>query len=261
MRTRLAGDEQASDQRQASQPVARTFRDVCVAGGGRKRVGQRVVYDFDSGVGLGQHRNHGRARDADVTAIGRRLERHQPHVVGGGSVVSSYVIEKASSSNGSYSTLATVTLGVSGFTEFSSGITASSQPFGITTGPDGNVCFVENSGNKVAKMTTSGAVTEYSIPTASSGSEQIAAGPDGNLWFCERSVGKIGKVTTSGTFTEYTVPTANSQPQSIAVNADGNLWFAENNTNKIANITTTGTFTEYTVPTASSGPKAIISGS
>src|SRR5205085_938161 len=51
-------------------------------------------------------------------------------------------------------------------TEFSSGITASSQPTGIAAGPDGNLWFTELSGNKVAKITSSGTVTETAVPTA-----------------------------------------------------------------------------------------------
>ena len=35
-------------------------------------------------------------------------------------------------------------------TEFSAGISASSQPRGIAAGPDGNMWFVEEAGNRVA---------------------------------------------------------------------------------------------------------------
>ena len=40
-------------------------------------------------------------------------------------------------------------------------------------------------GNKIGRITTAGAFTEYPIPTASSNPEGITAGPDGALWFTE----------------------------------------------------------------------------
>ena len=49
---------------------------------------------------------------------------------------------------------------LTGITEFS--ITSSnSGPRGITAGPDGNIWFVENATNKIAKITPTGTVTEY----------------------------------------------------------------------------------------------------
>jgi hypothetical protein len=43
---------------------------------------------------------------------------------------------------------------------------ASSEPIGITTGPDGALWFNEYSGNKIGRITTAGVVTEFSTPTA-----------------------------------------------------------------------------------------------
>src|SRR6266851_9537730 len=54
--------------------------------------------------------------------------------------------------------------------------TAASQPTLITTGSDGNLWFVEEGANKVAKMTTAGVVTEYDVPTASAQPYSIVAG-------------------------------------------------------------------------------------
>src|SRR5438093_9095908 len=62
---------------------------------------------------------------------------------------------------------------------------------GITTGPDGNLWFIEGNGIKIAKMTTAGVVTgEFTIPSRGiygngSGANNLAVGLDGNLWFTE----------------------------------------------------------------------------
>ena len=94
-------------------------------------------------------------------------------------------------------TSGTTTLSISPWlvTEFSAGITAFSQPFGITAGPDGNLWFTEYSGNRIGRITPSGTVTEFSSGiTASSGLSGITAGPDGNLWFTENNGNRIGRL-------------------------------------------------------------------
>ena len=59
--------------------------------------------------------------------------------------------------------------------------------FNITAGPDGNLWFTDNRGNKIGEISpATGKVTEYKIPTGGSYPIGIAAGPDGNLWFTER---------------------------------------------------------------------------
>src|SRR5216683_1046064 len=61
--------------------------------------------------------------------------------------------------------------------------TASSNPNGITAGPDGALWFTEFNGNKIGRITTAGGITnEFKIPTANSGPVGIVAGPDGALW-------------------------------------------------------------------------------
>src|SRR6202050_4740096 len=55
--------------------------------------------------------------------------------------------------------------------------TANSEPRGITTGPDGALWFAEFAGNKIGRITTAGAITEYLMPTADSGPYESRWGP------------------------------------------------------------------------------------
>jgi len=108
---------------------------------------------------------------------------------------------------------------------------AISYPIGIASGPDGNLWFTEQKGDKIGRITTAGVITEFTIPTVPYGSGPIgiASGPDGNLWFTEgtSSGNKIGRITTAGVITEFPIPTASSGSQCIASGPDGNLWFTE----------------------------------
>ncbi len=47
-------------------------------------------------------------------------------------------------------------------TEFSAGISAGANPHGITAGPDGNLWFTEETGNRIGRITPLGVVTEFS---------------------------------------------------------------------------------------------------
>src|SRR6266487_502054 len=149
-------------------------------------------------------------------------------------------------------------------TEFSV-LTANSHPAGITAGPDGNLWFTENKGNKIGRISPSGTmITEFPVLTASSGLVEITAGPDGNLWFTEYQGNKIGRISPSGTMiTEFSVLTANSHPIGIAAGPDGNLWFTEtvgDKIRKIGRISPSGKITEFALPAANSIPSGIVAG-
>jgi YD repeat-containing protein len=130
-------------------------------------------------------------------------------------------------------------------------------PFGITSGPDGNLWFTNPSTSKLGKITPSGATTEYTLPWGSFPTG-IASGPDGNVWFIDNISDKVGKITTSGVITEYALP-AGSKPSGIVAGPDGNLWFSELGSGAVGKITTSGVITEYALP-AGSKPSGITEG-
>src|ERR1700736_3538137 len=102
----------------------------------------------------------------------------------------------------------------------------------IAPGPDGNVWFVEDSRDKIGRITPNGQVMEYAIPMPPRSSSAqpfgIAPGPDGNLWFTEGARGRIGRIAPSGAIAEFFLPDGNSQPTGIAAGPDRALWFTEN---------------------------------
>jgi uncharacterized repeat protein (TIGR01451 family) len=135
-----------------------------------------------------------------------------------------------------------------------------SRPWGIASGPDGNLWFAENNGNRIGRITTAGVITEFAIPTASALPGGITAGPDGNVWFTELLGNKIGRITPAGAITEFVIPTASSRAIGITAGPDGNLWFTEEIGNKIGRITPAGVITEFAIPTATSSAEYIALG-
>jgi plastocyanin len=139
--------------------------------------------------------------------------------------------------------------------------TANAAPAGIATGPGGSLWFTELSGNKIGRVTTGGAFTEFTVPTPASRPYSIAVGADGNLWFTENVGDKIGRITTVGAITEFPLP-AGSEPEGIAAGPDGDVWFAESGRDMIGRITVAGgTITEFPLPTPNSGPDYLVAGS
>ncbi len=175
---------------------------------------------------------------------------------------SELTIAESSYSNNSSVTPITVSApgggGSGSVTEFPV-ISASSQPDGITAGPDGNMWFTEKEGNSIGRITPTGRVTEYPLPTPSAAPYDIAAGSDGNLWFTEAAANKIGRITPSGTVTEYPLA-ASSEPGGITAGTDGNLWFTEYGAGAIGRITPSGTVTVYPLPTVGASPYDITEG-
>jgi uncharacterized protein (TIGR03437 family) len=148
--------------------------------------------------------------------------------------------------------------------EFPIGGGFSSHPVAITVGPDGNLWFVKNAGaSSIARITTTGVMTEFSIPTLYHNYQEITTGPDGNLWFTESDGGRIGRMTTAGVGAgEFATSSLNSFPNGIVTATDGNLWFTEfrYGANKIGRLTPGGVLTEFPVPTVNAAPNEITVG-
>jgi virginiamycin B lyase len=117
-------------------------------------------------------------------------------------------------------------------TEYPVLIPAKPQLNAIAAGPDGNLWFTvedldfsaQYQVERIGKITTAGAITEYPGPSYTVHLNGIAAGADGNLWFTQ-SNGYIGKITTAGTATQYGVPL---QPNLglITPGPGGALWYS-----------------------------------
>jgi virginiamycin B lyase len=161
------------------------------------------------------------------------------------------------SAPGVTSKAATLTVGGNSafVTEFRSGIGTNSSPAGIAAGPDGNLWFTEQAGDRIGRITPHGVVTEFSAGiTPFSSLSGITLGPDNNLWFTE-GAGRIGRITPAGVITEFSagIPSGTT-PAGIAAGADGNLWFNDDSNPRVGRITPAGVVTMFTTGITLSAP-------
>ncbi len=133
--------------------------------------------------------------------------------------------------------------------------TFNSRPIMIVEGPDGNMWFTEEAGNKVGRITPNGSITEFPVPKPQD--NVILAGlafdNDGNLWvqqYVDENqpyppgidyLVKIDKKILDSSpsdidnisFHFYKVPTPKTVMHRIDPVPDGNLWFTELKTDKV----------------------------
>ena len=148
----------------------------------------------------------------------------------------------------------------------------------IAAGPDDALWFSAHGRSKIARITTTGTVTEFLIPVPRRVFvyTDIALGPDGALWFGIAKApassklilgesGSIGRMTTTGEFREFPLPPSYHHlligaPNGMTAGPDSALWFTVAAMNKIGRITTAGTISEFLLPTPDGRPFAITAG-
>jgi virginiamycin B lyase len=120
----------------------------------------------------------------------------------------------------------------------------------LRKGPDGAMWMMETFGRKVARMTTSGAITNVwplsgnPGPACGPTCAAITAGPDGNMWFTQGTqLPQIGRITMSGQITYF--PLTGQGAGDIAWGHDKGIWFVDNAGKHIGRISTSGALTYY----------------
>ncbi|MEA2216762.1 MAG: virginiamycin lyase [Solirubrobacteraceae bacterium] len=130
-------------------------------------------------------------------------------------------------------------------------IPVETTPYGITTGPDGKVWFVDSGnhagGTFVGRMATNGTISSsdlVALPSTKLG-DAITPGPDGNMWVLQDN--QIDKVPLGVSLTSEITPFALNHSVggygSIVTGPDGRLWFGWNK--QIGAITTAGFISEF----------------
>jgi streptogramin lyase len=131
---------------------------------------------------------------------------------------------------------------------------------GIVAGPDGALWYTESRDGLLVRMTTSGAVTRYTLQSGGKlfSPGYLAVGADHRFYIggCLNHNGHcgqaaIGVATTSGAFSAFLPPSGDGAGlvNRPALGPDGNVWFPE--FFHVAKITPTDAITEYPDPSTS----------
>jgi streptogramin lyase len=121
-------------------------------------------------------------------------------------------------------------------------------PSALAIGGDGAMWYMLKSGNKVGRITGTGAVTEYSLGfTGSSGSYGIVAGPDGRIWFADTAHKRIGQINLDGSGLKYFSAGLSGSPLGMVLAPDNRVYFGESE-GRIGSIAADGTIVEYPLP-------------
>jgi streptogramin lyase len=132
-------------------------------------------------------------------------------------------------------------------------------PYGITSGPDGNLWFTQEQGNRIGVISTAGVFVKQIplSPTVDAAQPLgIIVGPDGNLWFSMYSPLASGVGTLPATadgpedVTAYLTPPpyAGKRSYRLVVGSDLAIWFTIPDGNALGRITASGTFSFFPGP-------------
>ena len=97
-------------------------------------------------------------------------------------------------------------------------------------------------GNRVARITMTGEITEYPMATQTGSPINIAVGPDRNVWFTKG--GMLGRATPDGTITEFPLPAKSGGGTGLTAGSDrqppnrlsNRLWVAASGGNKLVSL-------------------------
>ena len=138
--------------------------------------------------------------------------------------------------------------------------TPDARPIGITLAADGALWFCQNAGNRIGRITTTGAITEFPCHGWRR-TGRHRGGPTAMCGSRKRTLSRVGRITPDGQVTEFSKGlTPGCRPLSPVVR-NGDIWFSEYEAGQIGRITMDGHVTEYPIPTPNSEPRAMVDAS
>lgn len=118
--------------------------------------------------------------------------------------------------------------------------------------------YTERNKSRIARMTTTGTSSEYSVPTGGFGFYNlfdIELGADGTPWMdFETAANALWHRTAAGAFASYSPASGGgARPDTLTYGPDGNVWFATfNNQELIIGYVSSGTVVDYPIPNTGS---------
>ncbi|MGA8796864.1 MAG: hypothetical protein WB526_07340 [Candidatus Cybelea sp.] len=117
----------------------------------------------------------------------------------------------------------------------------------MALGSDGNVWFIDETADRLVRISPNGSIKEFSFESVAGGSGvSMTVGADKDFYIGDESTSII-RVTVKGKVQAFPIPSGDGTSlDGMALGSDGNVWFAE--FNHIAKITPSGKITEFAYP-------------
>lgn len=146
-----------------------------------------------------------------------------------------------------------------------------SEPWGIATGPDGDVWFVEQGTNRLGMYDpVNGSFRQYQIPTSGSTPSSVAVDSAGNVWFTELTANNLGELPFGASaITEISVPHSSATvagfsqkldcgPGPVLTDPRGSIWVGCLFSDQVDEyFPGNGTFARFDLPVFNSAPAGL----
>ncbi len=137
--------------------------------------------------------------------------------------------------------------------------TKNASPTGVALDSQGTLWTTEEGGDAVARVTSSGQVSEIKLPRPGAPGLGIVRASDGSMWFTDRDANEVDRIAGDGVLLRVLLESG-STPLGICVGPLNSLWVTENGTNAVDRISATGAVTKAADLGGGSAPAGIVEG-
>ena len=137
--------------------------------------------------------------------------------------------------------------------------TKNASPTGVALDAQGTLWTTEEGGDAIARVTSSGQVTETKLPRPGALGLGIVRAADASMWFTDRDANEVDRLATDGELLRVQLAPG-STPLGICAGPLNSLWVTENGGDVVDRITAGGILTEAADLGGGTSPVGIVEG-
>lgn len=137
--------------------------------------------------------------------------------------------------------------------------TKGASPTGVALDSQGTLWTTEEGGDAVARVRSSGPLSEIKLPRPGAPGLGIVRAPDGSMWFTDRDANEVDRIAANGSLLRVPLEVG-STPLGICVGPLNSLWVTENGDDVVDRISESGTVTKAADLGGGAAPVGIVEG-
>jgi virginiamycin B lyase len=137
--------------------------------------------------------------------------------------------------------------------------TRNASPTGVALDSQATLWTTEEGGDAIARVTSSGQVSEIKLPRPGAPGLGIVLAADGSMWFTDRDANEVDRITSDGALLRVPLESG-STPLGICTGPLDSLWVTENGTDAVDSISASGTVTTAAKLGGGAAPVGIVEG-